>query len=154
MPTYLALASYRSKTTIDGSLVDLCVAKGKDVAWWLESASAQINTRLAKRYAVDFASPGPVPDQIIFWLIRLVNIDVWECAGGLPEGREDGWADAARKQVYEEIKEAADAENGLYELPLRNTDTLGNSAVNKGAPFVHEDMTVHHAWARIAGRPL
>ena len=152
MPTYLALATYKQRTTIDASLVQLCENKGKDVAWWLESASAQINTRLAKRYAVDFASPGPVPDQIIFWLIRLVNIDVWECAGGLPEGREDGWADAARKQVYEEIKEAADAENGLYELPLKNTDTLGSSAVNKGAPFVHEDATVHHAFARIAGR--
>lgn len=154
MPTYLALATYKQRTTIDASVVQLCENKGKDVSWWLESASAQINTRLTKRYAVDFTSPGPVPDQIIFWLIRLVNIDVWECAGGLPEGREDGWADAARKQVYEELKEAADAENGLYELPLRNTDTLGSSAVNKGASFVHEDATVHHAFARIAGRCL
>ena len=154
MPTYLALATYKQRTTIDASVVQLCENKGKDVSWWLESASAQINTRLAKRYAVDFASPGPVPDQIIFWLIRLVNIDVWECAGGLPEGREDGWADAARKQVYEELKEAADAENGMYELPLRSTDTLGNSAINKGGPFVHEDVTVHHAFARIAGRCL
>ena len=153
MPTYLALATYKQRTTIDASIVTLCENKGKDVAWWLESASAQINTRLAKRYAVDFASPGPVPDQIIFWLIRLVNIDVWECAGGLPEGREDGWADAARKQVYEEIKEAADAENGLYELPLRNTDPLGASAINKGGPMVVSFNTIYgHFDAQAADR--
>jgi len=154
MPSYLTLATYRARTTIDGSLVDLCVAKGKDVDWWLEAASAEINMRLVKRYAVDFDNPGPVPDAIVKWLIRLVNIDVWECAGGLPEGREDGWADAARKQVYDELEKAADAEKGLFELPLRNTDPLGQSAINKGGPFVHEDATAYAAFARLAGRTL
>lgn len=152
MPSYLTIAAYRSKTTVDESLIDLCLTKGKDVQWWLDGASEEINARLAKRYAVDFNAPGPVPLVILRWLIRLVNIDVWECAGGLPEGREDGWADAARKQVYDDLEKAADAENGLYELPLRNTDALGSSAVNKGAPFVHEDATAYYAFARIAGR--
>lgn len=152
MPTYLALATYKQRTTIDTSLVTLCENKGKDVTWWLESASAEINMRLAKRYNVDFGSPGPVPDAIVKWLIRLVNVDVWECAGGLPEGREDGWADTARKQVYEELEKAADAEKGLFELPLRNTDKLGLSAINKGGTFVHEDTTALCAFARIAGR--
>lgn len=143
MPTYLALATYKQRTTIDASVVQLCENKGKDVNWWLESGSAEIKTRLAKRYAVDFADPGPVPDQIIKWLIRLVNIDVWECAGGLPEGREDGWADAARQQVYTELEKAADAENGLFELPLRNTDKLGTSAINKGGPMVAFNNTIY-----------
>ncbi len=142
MPSYLALATYRSRTTLDGSMVDLCVTKGKDVAWWLECASAQIKTRLAKRYAVDFSDPGPVPDQIIFWLIRLVNIDVMECTGAIPEGRVDNWADEARKQVYEELKTAADSENGLFDLPLKNTDTLGSSAINKGGPMVFASNTI------------
>lgn len=152
MSTYLSLVAYRSKTTVDGSLVDLCVNKGKDVTWWLEAGSAEINMRLAKRYAVDFGDPGPVPDAIIKWLIRLVNVDVWECAGALPEGRVDGWADEARKQVYAECEKAADAENGLFELPLRNTDKLGSSAANKGAPFVAEFFTTQDVWRAIGGR--
>lgn len=152
MPSYLALVTYRARTTIDGSLVDLCVSKGKDVNWWLEAASAEINMRLVKRYAVDFNAPGPVPDAIIKWLIRLVNVDVWECVGGLPEGREDGWADGARKQVYEELEKAADAEKGLFELPLRNTDTLGASAINKGGPFVAEYLQPSDYWRDMAGR--
>ncbi len=152
MPSYLALVSYRSKTTIDGSLVDLCVNKGKDVTWWLEAASAEINMRLVKRYAVDFSSPGPVPDAIVKWLIRLVNVDVWECAGGLPEGRIDGWADESRKQVYAECEKAADAENGLFEVPLKNTDPLGNSAINKGAPIVRSYLTPHDVYDYYAGR--
>lgn len=152
MPSYLALATYRQRTTVDGSLVDLCVNKGKDVGWWLDAASAEINMRLAKRYAVDFGDPGPVPDAIIKWLIRLVNVDVWECTGGLPEGRVDGWADEARKQVYVELEKAADSEKGLFELPLRNTDLLGNSAINQGGPYVRSYLTPHDVNDYYAGK--
>jgi len=152
MPSYLALAAYRSKTTIDGSLVDLCVNKGKDVDWWLEAASAEINMRLVKRYNVDFGAPGPVPDAIIKWLVRLVNVDVLECTGAIPEGRVDDWANEARKQVYAECEKAADAENGIFELPLRNTDALGNSAINKGGPFVKTFLTPHTFWKVLSAR--
>lgn len=143
MPSYLALATYKQRTTLDTSLVTLCENKGKDVTWWLEAASAEINMRLVKRYAVDFSSPGPVPDAIIKWLIRLVNVDVMECTGAIPEGRVDSWADEARKQVYAECEKAADAENGMFELPLKNTDALGSSAVNKGGPLCESFNTIH-----------
>lgn len=150
MPTYLALAAYRSITTIDGSVVDVCTAKGKDVTRWLELKSAHIRARLVKRYAVDFTDPGPTPDKIIEWLVKLVDIEVWACAGGLPEGREDGWADKDRDRVEAELKEAADSDTGLFELPLRNTDPLGNAAINKGGPFVQEYLTPFDAFDQIA----
>lgn len=143
MPTYLTLAAYRSITTIPSSLVDDCAAKGKDVGRWLELGSADIRARLVKRYAVDFSDPGPVPDKIIKWLVLLVDIDVWKCVGGAPEGREDAWADKDRDRVEAELKEAADAETGLFELPPRNTDPLGASAVNKGGPVVQSFNTIY-----------
>jgi hypothetical protein len=121
---------------------------------WLAERSSKIRARLVKRYAVDFTDPGPTPDVILSWLRDLVDHDVQEYVGGAPEGREDEWIAKRAEKADAEIKEAADAENGLFELPIRNTDKLGASAINKGGPFVHEDKTVHHAWARIAGRPL
>jgi hypothetical protein len=152
MPTYLALAAYKSITTIPGSLVDACAAKGKDVGRWLEIKSAHIRARLVKRYAVDFTDPGPVPEQIIAWLVALVDIEVWKCVGGNPEGREDGWYDKDRERVEAELKEAADAEGGLFELPLRSTDPVGDSAVNKGGPFVEDYLTAWDAWDAIGWR--
>ena len=143
MPSYLTLAQYRSITTLDGSVVDLCTAKGKDAQRWLDMASAHIRSRLVKRYAVDFVTPGPTPDKIIEWLVLLVDIPVCKCAGVTPEGRVDDWTREDEKRVNDELKEAADAENGMFELPLRNTDPTGNSAINKGGPLVASNNTIY-----------
>jgi hypothetical protein len=152
MPSYLTLADYRSITTLDGSVVDLCSAKGKDVQRWLDLGSAHIRARLVKRYAVDFTDPGPTPDKIIEWLVLLVDIPVCKSAGATPEGRVDDWAREDEKRVNDELKEAADAENGLFELPLKNTDPTGASAINKGGPFVKTFLTPHTFWKVLASR--
>ena len=60
--------------------------------------------------------------------------------GGNPEGREDGWAKADQERVELELKEAADAEKGLFELPLRATDTTG-SAINAGGPMGYSEQS-------------
>lgn len=135
MPSYLTLAAYRSITTLDGSTVDLCAAKGKDVQRWLDLDSAHIRSRLVKRYAIDWTEVAnqPVPDKIIQWLILLVDIPVCKCAGATPEGRVDDWAREDQTRVNDELKEAADCENGLFELPLRET---GASAIHIGVPHV------------------
>lgn len=137
MPSPLLLAAYRSTTTIPGSQVDRCAAQGKNVQTWLDIHWSHIKARLVKRYAVanDFQD-GDVPEKIIEWLVVLTDIDVWKCVGGVPEGREDGWADKDRDRVNEELREAANADAGLFELPLRASDPLGASAVNKGGPIV------------------
>lgn len=141
MPAYMTLTEYKSRTTIPKSLVESCTARGKDPAFWLAMHSSTIRARLVKRYAVDFSDPGPAPDQIIAWLIVLMDIDVWKCVGGNPEGRIDGWYDADATRVREELKEAADSKDGLFELPLRNTDSLGNSAVNVGGPMGYSEAS-------------
>lgn len=80
--------------------------------------SAQIDARLAKRYAVPFSSVSP-PEMVCNWLARLVTPRVYYKRGVDPADKQidDLVQDAAR--VLEELKEAADAENGLYDLPLR-----------------------------------
>jgi len=89
--------------------------------------SAQIDARLAKRYAVPFASASP-PEMVRNWLTRLVTPRVYYKRGVDPADKQinDLIQDAAR--VLEELKEAADAQNGLYDLPLRaDTDGSGVS---------------------------
>lgn len=141
MPSYLTFAQYKLGTDIKPSLVDLC---GQDkVEEWLDRISNKIRNRLVKRYDVDFTSPGPVPGAIKDWLTILVDIRVLKFVGGLPEGREDGWAKEAAEQVETEIKEAADSEKGLYELPLRND--VGGSAVNAGGPMGYSEASPY-AW--------
>jgi hypothetical protein len=143
MTSPLSLAEYKSITTINTSIVDVCAAKGKSVQTWLNLKWAHVKSRLVKRYSVDFTAPGPVPEKIVEWLVVLVDIEVWKCVGGNPEGREDGWYDKDRDRVEAELKEAADADTGLFELPLRNTDPTGASAVSKGGPLVESFNTVH-----------
>lgn len=136
MASPLSLAAYKSITTIEASYVDLCATKGKDVQTWLDIHWSHIKARLVKRYAVasDFNN-GSTPGKIKEWLVILTDIDVWKCVGGQPKGRVDGWADEDRLRVEEELKEAANAETGLFELPLLDTDALGASAINKGGPY-------------------
>jgi hypothetical protein len=142
MPAYLTLVQYRAITTLDGSIVDLCGTKGKNVQRWLDLASAHIRSRLVKRYAIDWSEVAnqPVPDKIIEWLILLVDIPVCKCTGAIPEGRVDDWIREDEKRVNDELKEAADSENGLFELPLREP---GVSAVNKGGPLVTSNTTIY-----------
>lgn len=144
MPSPLLLAAYRSTTTIPGSIVDRCASGGKSVQGWLDIHWSHIKARLVKRYAVesDFQG-GDVPEKIIEWLVILTDIDVWKCVGGVPEGREDGWADKDRERVESELKEAANADSGLFELPAKASDALGASAVNKGGPLLASSTTIY-----------
>lgn len=118
-------------------------AGSSKVTVWLNERSSKIRARLVKRYAVDFTDPGPTPDVVLSWLRDLVDHDVQEYVGGTPEGREDEWIAKRAEKADAEIKEAADAEKGLFELPLRNTDLLGNSAINQGGPYVRSYLTPH-----------
>ena len=143
MPSYLTFAEYSARSRVRASLIT--AAGSAKVEAWLNERSSKIRARLAKRYAVDFTDPGPAPDVLLGWLGALVDHDVQEYVGGTPEGREDTWIVKRAEQADAEIKEAADSETGLFELPLRNTDSLGSSAINKGGPYV-ESFTTIYGW--------
>lgn len=155
MPSPLSLAAYRTTTTIPTSLVDRCAAQGKSVQTWLDIHWSHIKARLVKRYAIeDDFQGGDVPQKITEWLLVLTDINVWACVGGVPEGREDGWADKDRDRVREELVEAANADSGLFELPLRASDALGASAVNKGGPHVVRFATGFDYFDDLASRRI
>lgn len=151
MPSYLTFAEYKARSRVRDSIIDR--AGSAKVEAFLAERSSKIRARLVKRYAVDFQDPGAPPDVLLGWLGALVDRDVQEYVGGVPEGREDEWIVKRADQAEAEIKEAADSETGLFELPLRNTDPLGSSAINKGAPIVVElGLTVHDVYTTLAAR--
>jgi hypothetical protein len=141
VPSYLTFAEYKSASLVKDALIAL-VPQAK-VEVWLGQQSALIRDRLTKRYAVDFNDPGPVPATITKWLGWLVDYHVVDWTGGNPEGGELDLRKRLWDQAEAEIKEAAESEKGLIELPLRNTDPLGVSAINKGGPLVASNNTIY-----------
>jgi hypothetical protein len=99
--------------------------------------SLQIDAPLRKRYAAPFAQP--YPEAVREWLHRIVTPYVYLRRGVDPNDqqyidiREDG------VRAMAEIKDAAEAQNGLYDLPLRH-DTIDTGIVH-GGPFVYSEAS-------------
>jgi phage gp36-like protein len=115
-----------------------------DAGWLkaqLTSASRRIDGRLAKRYAVPFVVP--VPELVKYWVVRIVTPIAYLRRGVAPRDdqyvniREDG------EQAWKEVGEAADAKDGMFELPLRSDTTT--SGISKGAPLGSADASPY-AW--------
>lgn len=111
----------------------------------LEDRSGYIDSLLGKRYAVPFVIE-PYPNVIKRWLTVLVSLDVYMKRGFNPT---DDDAQLFVKQFdtsVAELKEAADAKDGLYELPLRQ-DVPG-VGITKGFARTYTE-TSPFVWKRI-----
>lgn len=140
---YLDVEGFRLRTMAPAQRVTEVENK---VPGWLQTRlnarSSWINAQLAKRYATPFASPPP--EIVCEWLTYLVTPELYAKLGFNPSAEDDKAlildpADRAR----DEIDEAADAENGKYELPLRQDTTA--TGVSKGGPFSSSQASPY-AW--------
>jgi hypothetical protein len=112
----------------------------------LDTNSAWIDARLRKRYKAPFAEPitGVIED----WLVRMVTPVAyakrgWDAAGVDTQAIiEDG--DAARAEVLE----AANGENGLFELTLN--DAQDASGVSKQATRGYSEQSPYVGFSRQA----
>jgi glutaredoxin len=141
--TYLTLDPFKAITVAPAEFVDAIetVAPG-----WIDAQagliSAWVDAQLRKRYDAPFASPYPV--AVTGWVSRLLTLKVFLRRGvdatdaQFAEIKND--ADEAKK----EIKEAADAENGLYDLPLRQDTTA--SGISKAGPLSYSEQSPY-VWA-------
>lgn len=108
----------------------------------LASWSHWIGARLFKRYTVPFADP--VPETVLIWLVRIVTWRAYIRRGVDPTDPEMAMIAEDAKSAMDEVKEAADAENGLFDLPLRNANTSG-SAVTRGGPRSYSEHSPYVA---------
>lgn len=145
---YLTIDRFKTLTAMPGVMVDRLetVAPG-----WLEAKliarSRWIDARLSKRYATPFTAP--VPEAVEDWLARIVTLAAFLRHGvdAMDEQFAEIKADAERAEA--EIKEAAEAKEGLYDLPLR-ADTSA-SGITKGAPYVYSEKSPS-VWTHIQAR--
>jgi len=125
---------------VDGTfLVD-----GGDIASWvlfvesrLVIRTSEINARLKKRYAVPFEEPSQV---VCGWLAALVLPDLYEARGW---DDSDAFAQsiaAGATLAREQMKEAADSEVGLFDLPLRQDEDAA-SGISKGGPLGYAEAS-------------
>lgn len=139
--TYLDLTGFRAETTMPGVEVDRLEAR--DAGWIakrLARWSAYLNDRLKKRYAVPFDTSSP-PATVIRWLVDLTTFDAYRKLGFSPTSEQDKAAIIDPMQAaLEELKEAADSKDGLFELPLRN-DAQDVSGVARGGPLGYSEAS-------------
>lgn len=138
MAAYLTLAEFRSLSVIPSEFITAieAVSPGWTLAQ-LTLETARIDARLAKRYAAPFDLPAPVCVQ--GWLAKIVTLSSYLKRGFDPTDRQGQMYIADRDGALAEIKEAADAEFGLFDLPLRAD--LVASGIVKGGPKAYSEQS-------------
>ena len=142
---YLTVERFRALTTMPSVKIDRLEALAPGwLASKLTARSRWIDARLAKRYAVPFVAP--VPEAVEDWLARIVTLQAHLRHGvdQLDEQFQEIKTDATSAET--EVKEAAEATDGLFDLPLR-ADTTG-SAITKGAPYIYSEKSPT-VWTRM-----
>lgn len=143
MSAYLTLAEFRTLSLMPAASVDEleAIAPGF-IAGQLELESANVDARLAKRYAVPFSSPYPI--AVRGWVARLVTRTAYLKRGIDPNDPQWVSYDEDSKAAKAEILEAANSETGLYELPLRS-DTAA-SGLRAPSPLGYSEASPY-VWA-------
>lgn len=132
---YLDIPGFKNLTAMPASDVDLLDSGYVNAQ--LLAVSSWIDSQLAKRYATPFASPYPITVQ--FWLARIVTSRLYVHRGVNSTDAEIQLIKEDADDAKKEIAQAADAQNGLYELPLRSdTDSDG---VVRGGPSVYSEAS-------------
>lgn len=104
----------------------------------LAVGTGRIYGRLRKRYAVPFE--GPPPEIVIGWLVAIVQAEAYLKRGINPASDEHFKSiDEERTRAFEEMKEAADAEVGLFDIPLRENTT--DDGVTLGGPLGYSEAS-------------
>lgn len=115
------------------------LAKRLDANW------SWIMARLAKRYDVAAMQTDP-PDVVLQWLTDITTKQAYDKRGYNPSSESDKAAILdAWTEAKGEVKEAADAQNGLFDLPQRKADSPSTSGVSRGFPLGYSE-TSPYVW--------
>jgi len=143
--SYLDLDEYKKYSVLPSvDIDDMETMQAGWIARKLRAISRSVDARLRKRYAVPFESP--YPDAVCDWVARIMDPQLLKKRGvDATDEQFISIADDA-KLAIEEIKEASDAEAGLFDLPA--VDTADGSAITKGEPLGYSE-TSPYVWMDI-----
>lgn len=100
----------------------------------IKGARHDLYARLRKRYKVPF---DPEPEIFVQWISRLVTPIAYRARGTNPQDPTITVLEEERKNVYAEVREAVDAKDGLYDLPLVPEGDA--SGISKGGPLGYSE---------------
>lgn len=130
---------FRTRTVMPSGDVDELEARDPGfLAARLVRELSWIHSVLKKRYAVPFAEP--IPEIVLGWLTDLVTHAAYQRRGYNPGSAQDGEFKEAAERARAEIKEAADSDKGLFDLPLRE-DGPSASGISKGGPLGYAEQS-------------
>lgn len=145
MAAYLTVAEWKDATMMPtGTVVALEAKRAGYIQKRLDFRSAEIDARLRKRYAAPFSAPVPVVVQL--WLAALVTLDAYRAMGFDPSSEQDSTIIDDANDAHAAIREAADAKDGLYDLPLR--EEAETSGIIRGRPLMRADKTPYESIVR------
>lgn len=147
--SYLDVAGFKARTTAPAALVDgehIPVTNAAARAAWttfvesrLKFWTSRINARLRKRYATPFKEP--VLEVVLGWLATLATPDLYRRRGWDPSDAHAQDITKEADDVLSDLEEAANAEDGLFDLPLR--EDVDETAIEKGGPFVYSEQSAY-----------
>lgn len=154
---YLTDATYAARSLLPAAwLTQLAAAHpvtGGDPTYitrQLVVVESTINAQLNKRYAVPFENP---PEIVLGWMVALVDWRLLIARGfdGTANDVVEGFS-ALNTQAREEIALAANARDGLFDLPLAQDSTA--SGITKGGPAGYREASPFVSLHRqsVAGR--
>lgn len=89
-----------------------------------------------------YSAATPVPEQLLSWMTAILTPEVYRKRGVNPQDPQLVLLEASKTKAEEELKEAANSETGLLDLP---TNDSSDSAVSTGEPLGCSDASPY-AW--------
>jgi hypothetical protein len=149
MPTsYLTDDEFKLRTLLPSTVVDGIESK---TPGWLRAqiigVSARVEARLGKRYPV-WVAPD-YPEALKQWVVDIVSANAWLKRG--MSQTDDAFAEFKNRhdQAYDEIKEAANSDTGLFDLQ-RTVDGAQSSAIEYGGSHCYSEQSPYAALDRQA----
>jgi len=143
MSAYLTVDEFKLLTTAGDYVADVEAAQTGWLGAQLSAHSARINAQLRKRYATPFAAP--IPEQVQLWLAQIVTEALYLRRGVDAQDEQFVSITEIAARAREEIKEAANAQDGLWDLPLNETSA---SLVTRGGPIGYSEASPY-VWSSV-----
>ncbi len=132
----LDLEGFTARTIMPSADVDAVVADSPTfIASRIAVAISWIESKLRKRYAVPFVDPAP--EVVLGWIVALVTPEAYRRRGWDPGDAQSAQIEQDRKDARDQVQEAADSRDGLWDLPLREDDAT--SGIVAGGPLGYSE---------------
>lgn len=142
--SYLDLDGFKARTVMPSEDVDDLESRFEGwIGQRLIVGTSRINGRMRKRYAAPFQSP--VPEIVLGWLVAIVTVEAYQKRGWDPSDAQSKQIVDEAGRAFEELKEAADGDEGLFDLPLRQDTTADGIA--RGGPLGYSEQDPY-TWTR------